>query len=90
MIKNFVGYYVLGSKLNDEEEPKGLCIWLLKKPNSLHRFFMKTLLNVVWIDKQKDFKVLSSDPYPNVKTLKLKTVKKNEQKSNTRRSSSTS
>lgn len=54
-MKKFSGYFIIGaSSEQDAQDEKGLLLWSANKPNAIVRFFNKLLLNVYWVDKEKE------------------------------------
>lgn len=54
-MKKFVGYYIIGAaNEQDAQDEKGLLLWSTKKPGVISRLFNKWLLNLYWVDKEKE------------------------------------
>lgn len=54
-MKKFVGYYIIGAaNEQDAQDEKGLLLWSTKKPGTIARLFNKWLLNLYWVDKEKE------------------------------------
>lgn len=65
MKKKFVGYFIIGAATKKEaQEGKGLKAWSTKRPNAFVRFFNKVLLNIRWIDENKEYERKHSERGP--------------------------
>lgn len=65
MKKKFVGYFIIGAATKKEaQDGKGLKAWSTKRPNAFVRFFNKVLLNIRWIDENKEYERKHSEGSP--------------------------
>jgi len=49
----FEGYYIMGTKTQEEaEKGKGLIIWVQDKPSAIKRFYNRFFLGIRWVDKE--------------------------------------
>ena len=54
-MKKFIGYYIIGANtIQEAKDKKGLVLWSQKRPHALHRYFLRRLLSIYWIDETKE------------------------------------
>ena len=71
--KKFAGYFILGTKSQeDAEHGKGLILWLQSKPSGIRRWLNKVVLGIRWVDTS-DYKPVSKE----VNTTKTEMPKRN-------------
>jgi hypothetical protein len=85
MNKNYVGYFIIGAtNADDAENEKGLMLWSTTKPSGLVRFLNRMLLNIYWVDKERNA-VTTKETNPDVQFNKVRWEKKPTESKPTRR-----
>lgn len=71
--KKFAGYFILGTKSQeDAEQGKGLILWLQSKPSFIRRWLNRVVLSIRWVDVA-DYKPVAKE----VNTTKTEMPKRN-------------
>lgn len=59
--KKFAGYFIVGTKSQeDAEHGKGLILWTQSKPSALRRWLNKVVLSIRWVDTA-DYKPVAKE-----------------------------